>query len=138
MVRSRVLGADTVCWNVMRNIAGGNISNRNLWLADQMMNILQEGRAWLYTMPHLVSGVIYTYTRLLEDHSKPTFRELLDKEVGFLTQLIRERFEDVLTLGRDYVRLLQGATRIPAIEQIWQEILHSPSTLSPRFTGLEH
>ena len=137
IVRSGVLGADAVCWNVMRNIAGGNISNRNLWLADQMMNIFQESRAWLYTMPKLVSGVIYTYTRLLEDHSKPTFRELLGKEVGFLTQLIRERFEDVLTLGRDFVRLLQTISRIPEIEQIWQEMLYSPQLLSSRFTGIE-
>eukprot|EP00092_Neocalanus_flemingeri_P039033 GFUD01042492.1.p1 GENE.GFUD01042492.1~~GFUD01042492.1.p1 ORF type:complete len:1017 (-),score=289.29 GFUD01042492.1:159-2987(-) len=137
LVRNGVPGADWVCWNVMRNIIGGNTSNRNLWLADQMMNIYTDSRAWLYTMPHLVSGVIYTYLRLLEDHARPSLKELKDKEVTFLTKLIRERFPDVLSIGRDFVRLLQTVSRIPEIEQVWQEILHSPSSLSPQFTGVE-
>jgi len=39
-------------------------------------------------------------------------------------------------LGRDLVRLLQNIARIPEIEQLWQDILYSPATLAPSFTGL--
>jgi len=137
LIRSGIAGADDVCYNVLRNIIGGNTSTRNLWLSDQMMNILMENKSWLYSSPNLVSGVIYTYLRLLQDHVKPNLKEFGEKEVSFVIHLVRERFSDVLTLGRDFVRLLQLVARIPEIEEIWQEILHSPSTLAPNFTGLE-
>ena len=32
LVRNGIPGTDLVCWNVIRNIIGGNTSNRNLWL----------------------------------------------------------------------------------------------------------
>ena len=122
LVRSGVAGAEDVCWNIMRNIVGGNTSTSNLWLADQVLNILLENKAWLYTVPLMVSGVIYTYLRLLQDHhdyGKWRFEDqsklgkmieeqtmklsLYQKEVKFLVQLIRERFDDVCALGRDFV-----------------------------------
>ena len=34
------------------------------------------------------------------------------------------------------MRLLQNIARIPEIEQLWQDILYSPATLAPSFTGL--
>ena len=54
---------------------------------------------------------------------------LYQKEVQFLVQLIRERFDDVCTLGRDFVRLLMSVASIPEIEELWQEMLLVPSTL---------
>ena len=137
LVRSGIPGAEDVCWNTMRNIVGGNVNTRNLWLADQMMNIFTENKSWLYSSPHLISGVIFTFLRLLQDHVRPNLREFGEKEVNFVVQLIRERFINVLTLGRDFVRLLQAVARIPEIEEVWMDILFQPSKLSPQFIGIE-
>merc|ERR1719233_1950317 len=137
LVRSGIPGAEDVCWNTMRNIVGGNVNTRNLWLADQMMNIFTENKSWLYSSPCLVSGVIFTYLRLLQDHVRPNLREFGDKEITFVIHLIREQFINVLTLGRDFVRLLQAVARIPEIEEVWLDILFQPSKLSPQFLGLE-
>merc|ERR1719233_590247 len=137
LVRSGIPGAEDVCWNTMRNIVGGNVNTRNLWLADQMMNIFTENKSWLYSSPRLVSGVIFTYLRLLQDHVRPNLRDFGDKEITFVIHLIREQFINVLTLGRDFVRLLQAVARIPDIEEIWMDILYQPSKLSPQFLGLE-
>merc|ERR1719233_559294 len=137
LVRSGIPGAEDVCWNTMRNIVGGNVNTRNLWLADQMMNIFTENKSWLYSSPRLVSGVIFTYLRLLHDHVRPNLREFGDKEITFVIHLIREQFINVLTLGRDFVRLLQAVARIPEIEEVWMDILYQPSKLSPQFLGLE-
>jgi len=137
LVRNGIPGAEDVCWNTMRNIVGGNVNTRNLWLADQMINIFTENKSWLYSSPHLLSGVIFTYVRLLQDHVRPNLREFGDKEITFVVQLIRERFINVLTLGRDFVRLLQAVARIPEIEELWLDILFQPSKLSPQFLGLE-
>ena len=40
------------------------------------------------------------------------------KEVNFVVGLIRDRFNDVIQIGRDLVRLLQNVARIPEIEQV--------------------
>ena len=37
-VRSSVVGMDTVCWNLMRQVAGGDVSKNNLWLADILVS----------------------------------------------------------------------------------------------------
>lgn len=50
--------------------------------------------------------------------------------------LIRERFQDVIPLGRDFVRLLQNVARIPEFQQLWLEILTNPKLLAPTFTGI--
>lgn len=42
---------------------------------------------------------------------------------------------ECLIIGRDLVRLLQNVARIPEMELIWKDLLHSPQVLSPQFTG---
>jgi integrator complex subunit 3 len=50
--------------------------------------------------------------------------------------LIRERFQDIIPLGRDFVRLLQNIARLPEFAQLWKEILTTPKVLHPTFTGI--
>jgi hypothetical protein len=38
-------------------------------------------------------------------------------------------------IGRDLVRLLQDISSIPEFSQFWNDMLHSPEKLSPRFKG---
>ena len=41
-VRSSVVGMDTVCWNLMRQVAGGDVSKNNLWLADILVSTTKK------------------------------------------------------------------------------------------------
>ena len=41
-VRSSVVGMDTVCWNLMRQVAGGDVSKNNLWLADILVSTTRK------------------------------------------------------------------------------------------------
>ncbi len=85
MVKGGVNGADMLCWNLMRQIAGGDISGRNLWLVEGMLDIYLEHRtSWLDKHPVLIAAVIYTYLRILEDHTSPTLASLRQKEVCIL------------------------------------------------------
>lgn len=43
-VRSSVVGMDTVCWNLMRQVAGGDVSKNNLWLADILVSTTRENK----------------------------------------------------------------------------------------------
>lgn len=54
----------------------------------------------------------------------------------FVISLIRERFQDIIPLGRDFIRLLQNVARIPEFNQLWKDILTNPKSLNPQFTGV--
>ena len=133
---SQVQGMDLICWNLMRQIAGGDTSVQNLWLADSLLDIFIKHRAWLDKYPFLVASVVYTYLRITEDHFQPHLEKLREKEVKFIVGLLRDRFNDVIVIGRDLARVLQNIARIPEIETVWKDILHNPKALSPSFTGL--
>lgn len=136
MIRNQVPNIDGLCWILMRQIAGGDVNQKNLWLADSLMDIYMENRSWLEKYPFLLASVVYTYLRIIEDHFHANLSALRGKEVNFVVSLIRDRFTDVLVIGRDLVRLLQNISRIPEIEELWQDILYNPTNLSPTFTGL--
>lgn len=76
------------------------------------------------------------FLRLIEDHNAPHLIPLRNKEVKFIMSLIRERFQDIIPLGRDFVRLLQNVARLPEFQQLWKEILITPKTLAPSFNGI--
>jgi integrator complex subunit 3 len=136
MIKNQVQNIDTFCWILMRQIAGGDVHQKNLWLADSLMDIFAESRAWLEKYPMLLASVVYTYLRVIEDHHHQNLTALRSKEVAFVVSLIRDRFLDVLVIGRDLIRLLQNIARIPEIEKIWNDILYNPTNLHPTFTGL--
>ncbi|KAJ8714539.1 hypothetical protein PYW07_002764 [Mythimna separata] len=136
MIRNAVTGVDSVCWNLMRYASGGDITPKNIILVESLLDIYIENRAWLDKFPVLICMVVYTYMRLIEDHNIPQLMSLRQKEVNFVITLIRERFTDVLTLGRDLIRLLQNVARIPEFHQLWQDILLNPKSLCPTFTNV--
>ncbi|XP_041980824.1 integrator complex subunit 3 homolog [Aricia agestis] len=136
MIRNAVMGVDSVCWNLMRYASGGDVTPKNIFLVESLLDIYIENRAWLDKFPVLVCMVVYTYLRLIEDHNIPHLQALRQKEVVFVIALIREHFTEVLTLGRDLVRLLQNVARIPEFNQLWQDILSNPKSLSPTFTSV--
>ncbi|EEB13506.1 conserved hypothetical protein [Pediculus humanus corporis] len=137
MIRNGVNNVDTLCWNVLRHAAGGDISPRNIFLVENLLDIFLENRAWLDKYPVLLSSVVYSFLRLIEDHCIPQLQALRQKEVTFVVTLVRERFAECLSIGRDFLRLLQIVARIPEFEQLWKDILLNPKILSPNFTGVQ-
>ncbi|XP_034833377.1 integrator complex subunit 3 homolog [Maniola hyperantus] len=136
MIRNAVTGVDSICWNLMRYASGGDITPKNIFLVEALLDIYIDNRTWLDKFPVLVCMVVYTYLRLIEDHNIPQLIALRQKEVNFVIALIREHFNEVLPLGRDLVRLLQNVARIPEFNQLWQDILINPKSLSPTFNNV--
>ncbi|XP_062710904.1 integrator complex subunit 3 homolog isoform X3 [Aedes albopictus] len=136
LIKNQVLNVDNLVWNILRQASGGDISPKNVALVDGLLDIFIEHRSWLEKDQFLVGTVIYTFLRLLEDHNGPQFSHLYNKEVGFVISLIRDRFADVIPLGREFVRLLQNVSRIPEFECLWKDILHNPKKLCPTFNGV--
>lgn len=44
MIRNSVNGVDVLCWNILRNISGGDVSTRNLAVAEYMLDVFIEFR----------------------------------------------------------------------------------------------
>lgn len=44
MIRNGVNNVDTLCWNVLRHAAGGDISPRNIFLVENLLDIFLENR----------------------------------------------------------------------------------------------
>lgn len=136
MIRTSVANVDNLCLSLLRHAAGGDISLKNLFLVDALLDIFQENRPWLDKFPFLVASIVYTYLRLIEDHNAPHLSGLRQKEVTFTVSLIRERMADCLVIGRDLVRLLQNVARISEFEALWKDMLLNPKTLCPNFSGV--
>lgn len=136
MIKNSIPGVDGICYNLLRQIAGGDISAKNVWLAENLIDVFSENRAWLEKFPVLLATVIYTYLRLIVDHAGPSFHILRQREIDLTISLIRSKFSECMMIGRDLVRLLQNVARIPEFEKLWKEMLHNPTSLCPTFTGL--
>ncbi|XP_058454591.1 integrator complex subunit 3 homolog isoform X2 [Malaya genurostris] len=136
LIRNRVSNVDNIVWNILRQASGGDISLKNISLVEGLLDIFIEYRSWIEKDQFLIGTVVYTYLRLLEDHCSSQFTSLYHKEIAFVIALIRDRFDDVMILGRELVRLLQNVSRIPEFELLWKDILYDPRTLSPAFSGV--
>ena len=44
MVKNSVTGVDNVCSSLIKQIAGGDLSPRNIWLAEAMLDIFADNR----------------------------------------------------------------------------------------------
>ncbi|XP_075922994.1 integrator complex subunit 3 isoform X3 [Petromyzon marinus] len=137
VVKNGVIGADGVTMTLLKQIAGGDTSPKNIWLAETVLDLLTDYREWVLKNSLLVSMTVYTFLRIIVDHNgSPALTTLRQKEVDFCITLLRERFADCTMIGRDLVRLLQNVARIPEIEKLWRDMLHNPQSLSPQFTGI--
>jgi integrator complex subunit 3 len=155
MIRNAVSGVDALCYNMLRNVAGGDVSVRNIALAEALLDIFTEyrfvgwlclieesrvykcfSRGWLDKFPILVATVVYTYLRLIEDHISPHLCILRQKEVTFTVSLLREKFGECLIIGRDLVRLLQNVARLPEFDALWKDMYNAPRTLCANFSGM--
>ncbi|XP_054715725.1 integrator complex subunit 3-like [Uloborus diversus] len=127
---------DGLCYHLLRQIAGGDLSVKNMWLTETLLEIFIENRGWVEKFSVLVATIVYTYLRLIVDHIGPKFSTLKQREVDFCVSLLREKFSECMMIGRDLVRLLMNVARIPEFEKLWRDIYLNPTSLSPSFTGI--
>ncbi|XP_060581601.1 integrator complex subunit 3-like, partial [Ruditapes philippinarum] len=137
MVKNSVTGADLAVNGLMRQIAGGDITPKNVWLAETLLDVLSEYRSWLDKFPALIPMTVYTYLRVIVDHTGQIFHNLRQREAEFIASLVRDKWTDCLVIGRDLVRLLQNVARLPEFESLWRDMMLNPSVLCPQFTGIQ-
>lgn len=137
LVKNGVANAESVCHSLLRQVAGGDITQKNVWLAEAMLDLFTENRVWLDKNPGLVPTVVFTYLRVITDHGNPSLSVLRQRESEFCVSLLREKWTDCIVIGRDLVRLLQSVARIPEFDSLWRDIMLNPTSINSQFTGVE-
>ena len=148
LAKSRVNQFEKLMLHMIRNIQSGCLTDKNIWLAESILDIFtdqsttqsQEQNShslWIYQYNELMTQAVYSYLRLISDHAQSsTLQQLRQRETDFCVQILRDKWNDCMLIGRDLVRLLQNVARIVEFESIWKEIVQSPQTLSPQFSQL--
>jgi integrator complex subunit 3 len=132
LIKLDAVDVEPLCLSLLRQVSGGDLSSGNVWLAEELLDILQTNVLWLDEKPSLFTMALYTYLRLLPDHTMATSKvegltELRQKETTFCVRLLREKFHDCILIGRDLIRLLQDVSLIPEFECIWRDLLSNPA-----------
>jgi len=136
LIKTSTTGCENVCLNLMKQIIGGDVTERNIALCEGVINIYLSNRKWLEKHLNLIQIAVYTYLRLLQEHVSANLASLRQKEVTFVVSMLRDKWLDCCLIGRDLIRLLSAVAKIPEIERLWSDLIHKPQTLAPTFTGI--
>ena len=100
--------------------------------------MLIGNRNWLERNTECFQFATFRYLRLIQDHyGNPACERLLHKEINFVIHNLRNKFSDILPIGKDLVRLLMAVCGIDVFREFWTALLNNPQSLQPKFTGLQ-
>ena len=135
LIKARLTNIDKVMSIQLRNIQGGTLNEKNMWLIDQVLDILNDNQDWLNSNVELIQNSLYVFLRVIADHTGSSYNVIRQREIDFCIHLMREKWNDCMQIGRDLVRLLQNVSKIPEFDQFWKDMINSPSTLSAQFAS---
>ncbi|KAJ2017083.1 Integrator complex subunit 3 [Coemansia sp. S680] len=132
LVRGNAAGVEALVLSLTRQMRGGDVTQPNIWLIQQMLNLLESNYEWLVAHSAVVATSAYAFGRLTLDlGARSVPPELRNQSSSFVVRLIRERFTDCAMVGRDLVRMLQDAAKLPPFRDLWIDLLHRPHHVSP-------
>ncbi|CAJ1976637.1 unnamed protein product [Sphenostylis stenocarpa] len=125
------IGYDAVLVSLLRQIAGADCGDGNLWLCSRLVTLfLEQWHCLLEDAPHVLSFALYTFLRVLTDHCRGVSVEKLETlkrlEIHLCVKIVREEFHLCLKIGRDFIRLLQDLVHVPEFRAILKDIVFNP------------
>ncbi|XP_026425351.1 uncharacterized protein LOC113321656 [Papaver somniferum] len=141
LVEVSAVGIDNLVVGLMRQIVGGDISDGNLWLCEELLKLCLNKFEFLLEEPLILTSTLYTYLRLLADHCRlsgnPRLENLKKLEIDFCVRMLRKHFQICLRIGRDLVRLLQDLVYVPEFRAVWKDLLSNPLEFrTPEFSDI--
>ncbi|WOH15262.1 hypothetical protein DCAR_0934799 [Daucus carota subsp. sativus] len=129
MIDVSAIGFQGLLVALLRQIVGGDFSDKNLWLCSELVRVfLAKWDCLLEEEPLVLTSALYAFLRLLAHHCR-----LID----FCVRLLREQFRLCMMIGRDLVRLLQELVHVPEFRSIWKDLMLSPSEFKvPEFRDI--
>lgn len=109
--KAKVNQIDRLLVQMIRNIQSGCLSEKNIWLAESVLDILFDrgsssgstaassnqsvvdqpvGSMWIYAFHDLLTQALYSYLRIIPDHAvNPMLNNLRKRETDFCIQILR-------------------------------------------------
>lgn len=137
---------ESILSNFCRSLSDGSEFRETSQMVHQFAQILLNNRKWFGTMPKnsMFPGIAFAlFSRFISDAifvgntgvmSPENFKAPL---IAACEILLRERFPDLMMMGRDLVLSLMRLSRIPQFIPIWRSLIHNPASLMPNFSGLK-
>ncbi|KAI8078774.1 protein-domain-containing protein [Halteromyces radiatus] len=122
---------------LLRQIKGGDLSPPNIRLCDQILKLLETHPSWLDAYPRVTSVAVYTYLRLITEHRPIQLTSLQQREIRFVITLLRQKWHECSSIGRDLIRGLHDVYHLPEFRSFWIDMLEHPQKISPNFQGIE-
>ncbi|CAG8446809.1 12397_t:CDS:10 [Acaulospora morrowiae] len=104
---------------ILRQIRGGDTTEKNIWLIKEMHDLLSSETAWLYCNERLINITFYTFSSLARDHEKAGLDILRKQESIFCKRIFDEQYNTCFNIGRDLFRLLSELRNIPEFAYIF-------------------
>lgn len=104
---------------------GGDISARNLSLANRFVDLLIHQKQWLISQESLCVAVFTYLLRAMSDHKHPKLSTLRAKEAKLAVDLWEQRPDVCARAGGEFVRLLWTVQDITELQPLWQRISSS-------------
>ncbi|WCJ28933.1 Integrator complex subunit 3 [Euphorbia peplus] len=136
------VGFDGLLVSLLRQIIGGDFSDRNLYLCFELVSLfLCEWDCILEEAPLVLTSALYVYLRLLADHCRILSNAKLESlkllEIEFCIKMLREQFLLCMKIGRDLIRLLQDLVHVPTLRPIWKDLVLNPGEFkTPGFSDI--
>ncbi|RIA88490.1 hypothetical protein C1645_242941 [Glomus cerebriforme] len=108
-----ISGLYEVCESILRQIRGGDTSEANIWLSNEVLEFFQREMIWLYSNERLLHITFYTFASLLRDHNDPRLENLKAKEIKFCRMIFDAHYTSFFKIGRDLLRLLRDNLIVP-------------------------
>ncbi|KAI8970594.1 protein-domain-containing protein [Pilobolus umbonatus] len=137
LTQLNVQNIDTLYLCLLRQVRGGDTSAHNTLFCEQVLKLIESHRQWLELNPRVIATSVYTYLRIITDHRSAQLQALQQREIRFLISILREKWLICTPIGRDLIRVLRELTYIPEFNQLWDDLVHHPEKLSPRFQGID-
>ncbi|CAK9138370.1 unnamed protein product [Ilex paraguariensis] len=132
LIHVAAVGFDALLVALLRQIVGGDFSEGNLWLCQELVSLfLFEWDCLLEEEPLVLASALYLFLRLLADHYRISGNSKIEAlklmEINLCVRVFREQFHLCLKIGRDLIRLLQDLVHIPEFRVIWKDLVLKPT-----------
>lgn len=117
LLHLNVRGCDGLLLGLFRQVVPGCRSSENASLTVSILQLLHEHQPWLHEQTAAIPYVAYFLLRLLADATIP--RQSQDMTAHLVLSLLRQRYHECSSLGRELVRCLLDVAQIPAFKDLW-------------------
>lgn len=117
LLHLNVRGGDGLLLGLFRQVVPGCRSSANVSLAVSILQLLHEHQLWIHEQTAAIPYVVYFILRLLADATIP--RQSQDMAANLALSLLRQRYHECSSLGRELIRCLLDVAQMPAFKDLW-------------------